>query len=75
MDKENVYLEKCGRKRKSNERHQYDEHTKAELGKYTVIHGNKKAVERFSIRLVFSLPKASGSFPSINHLWREKLSC
>ena len=31
VDKENVDLEKCGRKRKSSERHQYNEHTKVEI--------------------------------------------
>jgi hypothetical protein len=52
VDKEYIDLQKRGRgKRKSYERHHFDEETKAEIGKFAAIHGNKKAVDTFSKRL------------------------
>ena len=59
VDKENLDREKRGRKRKSSERHHYDQATKVEIGKYAVIHGNKSTVQRFSQRLGYALSEAT----------------
>ena len=59
VDRENIDLQKRGRKRKSHERHHFDEATKAEIGKFAAILGNKRAVDTFSKRLKFALSEAT----------------
>ena len=48
-----------GRKRKSSERHHYDQATKTAIGKYAQIHSNKRAVQKFSASLGFPVSEAT----------------
>ena len=48
-----------GRKRKFSERHHYDQSTRTAIGKYALINGNKRAVEKFSASLGFSVSEAT----------------
>ena len=50
VDKEDIELKSRGCKRKSSERHVYDESTKTAIGKHALMHG-KSAVKKFSITL------------------------
>ena len=56
VDKADIELKSRGRKRKSSERHVYDESTKTAIGKHALMHGNKSAVKKFSITLGFDVP-------------------
>jgi len=48
-----------GKKRKSTERHCYDQATKTAIGKYAIINGNKRTVEKFSKELGFAISEAT----------------
>ena len=52
VQKEREELERQGRKRKSSERHQYDEATKTAIGRYAQMHGNKRAVLKLAITVL-----------------------
>ena len=54
-------LKQKGRKRKSSERHHYDQATKTAIGKYAQIHSNKRAVQKFSASLGFPVSEATVS--------------
>ena len=59
VDKEDIELKSRGRKRKSSERHVYDESTKTAIGKHALMHGNKIAVKKFSITPGFDVPECT----------------
>lgn len=59
VQKEREDLERVGRKRKSSERHHYDQETKTAIGRYAQMHGNKRAVVKFSESLGFSVSEAT----------------
>lgn len=59
VQKEREELERNGRKRQSSERHHYNQETKAAIGKYAQLHGNKRAVSKFSESLGFTLSEAT----------------
>ena len=46
-------------KMKSSEQHHYDQATKTVLGKYAQIHGNKRAVQKFSASLGFPVSETT----------------
>ena len=52
-------LERKGRKRKSSEWHHYVPATKTVIGKYVLINGNKRAVQKFSASLGFAVSEAT----------------
>ena len=52
-------LKQKGRKRKSSERHHYDQATKTAIGKYAKIHCNKRAVQKCSASLGFPVSEAT----------------
>ena len=59
VDKEDIELKSKECKRKSSERHVYDESTKTAIGKHALMHGNKSAVKTFSIILGFDVTECT----------------
>ena len=52
-------MECKGQKRKSNEWHHYDQAMKTAFGKYTLINGNKRAIQKFSASIGIAVSEAT----------------
>lgn len=48
-----------GRKRKSVERHRYSDSDRTKIGRFALMNGNKRAIEKYSRALGFALPEAT----------------
>ena len=59
IDKEDIELKSRGWKRKSSERHVYEESVRTAIGKHAIVHGNKSAVNKFSKVLRFDVPECT----------------
>ena len=59
QEQEELHVRTRGRKRKSSERHRYDDATRTAIGKYAQTNGNKRAVEKFSASLGYTVSEAT----------------
>ena len=57
-EKKSISIAQRGKKRKSSERHHYDDETRTATGKHAIKYGNK-TMEKYSRSLGFDLPEAT----------------
>ena len=69
-EKESIDIARHGKKRKSSERHHYDDETRTAIGKHAIKYGNKSAVEKYSRSLGLTCLKPQSETSSVN--WKNR---